>query len=62
MQKDEDGSLDIYFGPEAPAGKEANWVPTKPGGEFELLFRLYAPTQALFEKKPWVLPDVEKMN
>jgi hypothetical protein len=50
MQKNEDGSVDIYFGPEAPAGKEANWVPTKPGGEFELLFRLYAPTQALFEK------------
>jgi len=25
------------------------------------MFRLYAPTKALFEKK-WTLPDVEKMN
>jgi hypothetical protein len=38
-----------------------NWVPTKPGEEFELMFRLYAPTKALFEKV-WTLPDVEKVN
>jgi hypothetical protein len=62
VQKNEDGSVDIYFGPEAPPGKEANWVPTKPGGEFELLFRLYAPTEELFDKKPWALPDIEKVN
>ena len=30
VQKNPDGSVDIYFGPEAPAGKEANWVPTDP--------------------------------
>ena len=28
LQKNADGSVDIYFGPKAPAGKEANWVPT----------------------------------
>ena len=26
-----DGSVDIYFGPKAPAGKESNWVPTRAG-------------------------------
>jgi uncharacterized protein DUF1214 len=26
-----DGSYDLYFGPEAPEGKEPNWVETIPG-------------------------------
>jgi hypothetical protein len=26
-----DGTVDIYFGPKAPAGKEANWIATVPG-------------------------------
>ncbi|MGV1793692.1 DUF1254 domain-containing protein [Rhizobium sp. A37_96] len=59
VQKNADGSVDIYFGPEAPAGKEANWVPTDRERGFELLFRLYGPKKELFEKT-WVLPDVEK--
>jgi hypothetical protein len=62
VQKNPDGSTDIYFGPKAPDGKESNWVPTDPQRGFELLFRLYSPTQALFEKKVWTLPDVEKVN
>lgn len=61
VQKNEDGSVDVYFGPEPPLGKEPNWVPTKPGQGFEYIFRLYAPTEALFEKT-WKLPDVEKVN
>ena len=30
LQTNPDGSVDIYFGPKAPAGKEANWIPTDP--------------------------------
>ena len=30
LQKNADGSVDVYFGPKAPAGKESNWVPTEP--------------------------------
>ncbi len=30
LQKNADGSVDLFFGPSAPAGKESNWVPTKP--------------------------------
>ena len=26
-----DGSVDVYFGPKAPEGKESNWVQTIPG-------------------------------
>ena len=62
LAKNDDGSIDIYFGPEAPEGKGANWVPTEPPREFEAMFRLYAPTKALFEKKPWILPDIEKVQ
>jgi hypothetical protein len=36
--------------PKAPAGKESNWVPTKSGGEFEVLFRFYGPEKPLFDK------------
>jgi hypothetical protein len=60
MQKNADGSVDVYFGPQAPAGKESNWVPTDPQRGFELMFRLYAPTKAFFDKV-WVLPDVERI-
>src|SRR5689334_8578297 len=45
-----DGSTDIYFGPESPAGQENNWVPTNSDGRFEVLFRFYGPQQPLFDK------------
>jgi hypothetical protein len=59
VQKNADGSTDIYFGPAAPAGKESNWVPTDPKRQFELIFRFYGPKKELFEKA-WALPDVEE--
>jgi hypothetical protein len=43
LEKNPDGSVDIYFGPHAPTGKESNWVPTKTAGRFEVLFRFYGP-------------------
>jgi hypothetical protein len=61
LQRNPDGSVDIYFGPRAPAGKESNWVPTKLDGQFEVLFRFYGPEKAVFDKT-WSLPDIEKMN
>ena len=56
-----DGSVDIYFGPEAPEGKESNWVPTSTDGKFEVLFRFYGPEKPLFDKT-WVLPDIEQIK
>ncbi len=61
LQKNPDGSVDVYFGPKAPAGMESNWVPTSAEGKFEVLFRLYGPEKALFDKT-WRLPDIEKAN
>jgi hypothetical protein len=60
LQKNADGSVDVYFGPKAPAGKDANWAPTDASGKFELLFRLYGPEKPLFDHT-WKLPDVEKV-
>jgi len=57
MQKNADGSIEVYFGPKAPQGKETNWVPTDPARQFELMFRLYAPKKEFFDKA-WKLPDV----
>jgi hypothetical protein len=59
LQTNADGSVDACFGPKAPAGKEANWVPTRPDGGFEVLFRQYAPLPALFDET-WKLPDIER--
>jgi hypothetical protein len=50
LQKNADGSVDVYFGPKAPGAKESNWVPTKSGAGFEVLFRFYGPEKPLFEK------------
>jgi len=61
LQTNRDGSVDVYFSPKAPAGKEPNWVPTDPKGRFEALFRFYGPDKPLFDKT-WVLPDIEKLS
>jgi hypothetical protein len=60
MAKNADGSVDVYFGPRAPADKDSNWIPTDPQRGFELMFRLYGPKKEFFDKA-WVLPDVEKV-
>ena len=61
MEANPDGSVDVYFGPRAPKGKQANWVPTKAGKGFEVLFRLYGPEKVFFEKK-WKLPDIQRVK
>jgi hypothetical protein len=61
LQKNADGSVDVYFGHKVPEGKESNWVPTSADGKFEVLFRFYGPEKPLFEKT-WKLPDIEEMK
>jgi len=60
LQKNPDGSVNIYFGPKALAGKEPNWIPTDASGRFEVLMRFYGPDKALFEKT-WKLSDMQVM-
>jgi len=57
----EDGSVDLYFGPNAPAGKEANWVETVAGKGWFAVLRLYGPTEAWFDKS-WKPGDFERIS
>lgn len=60
--KNADGSVDLYFGPQAPVGKPAaNWIKTIPGKGWFTYFRLYGPTQAYFDRS-WVLADIERVD
>ncbi|WNC67117.1 DUF1254 domain-containing protein [Thalassotalea nanhaiensis] len=56
--KNKDGGMTIYFGPKAPKGKEANWLPTTPERRFFLLFRFYGPTKGLRDGS-FELNDIE---
>ena len=58
VQKNTDGSYDVYFGPKAPKGKESNWIQTVPGRGWHMLFRLYGPEKAWFDKT-WRPSEVE---
>jgi hypothetical protein len=53
-----DGSVDIYFGPGAPAGKEHNWIQTIPGKGWNTLLRLYGPLKPWFDKT-WRPGEIE---
>ena len=50
LVKNTDGSVDLYFGPTAPKGKETNWVQTNEGESFFVYLRLYGPEQAYFDQ------------
>lgn len=56
-----DGSVDVYFGPEAPKGKEGNWIQTVPGHSWNILLRLYGPEQPWFDKT-WRPGEIELMK
>lgn len=57
----DDGSVDLYFGPTVPEGKEKNWIPTVPGKGWFTYLRLYAPLEPYFERT-WALPDIELIH
>ena len=57
----EDGSVDLYYGPTMPEGKEANWTQTVPGKAWFVLFRTYGPLEPWFDKT-WQLNDFERIE
>src|SRR5215470_10627996 len=56
-----DGSTDIYLGPQAPEGKQGNWLATVPGKGYFAILRLYSPTEAAINKS-WKPGDIERVN
>jgi hypothetical protein len=58
LEKNADGSVDLYFGPSKPTGANRNWVKTIPGRGWFPYFRFYGPLEAYFDKS-WQLNDIE---
>ena len=48
FKQNADGSYDVYFGPKAPEGQEANWLETVPGKSWFTILRMYGPLE------PWI--------
>ncbi len=61
LSYNEDGSVDLYFGPSAPEGKEDNWRETVPGKGWFVLLRLYGPLEPWFDKT-WQPGEIELIN
>jgi hypothetical protein len=61
MVANDDGSVDVYFGPKAPAGQEANWIETVPGKGWFMAFRLYGPLKPWFDQS-WKLNNIEQVK
>ncbi|MCP6769392.1 DUF1214 domain-containing protein, partial [Klebsiella pneumoniae] len=61
LQKNADGSNDVYFGPKAPAGKESNWIQTVLGKSWFTSLRLYSPLESWFNKT-WKPGEIELLK
>lgn len=58
----EDGSVDLFFGPSKPQGvNEANFVLTKSDEGWFAYFRFYGPLDEYFDKT-WAPNDFEKVS
>lgn len=53
-------SVDIYFAPEAPVGKENRWLQTLPGKGWFVYFRIYGPEGPAFDGS-WKPGDFEQV-
>ncbi len=56
-----DTSVDVYFGPEPPPGKEANWVQTVPRKGWWTALRLYGPLESWFDQT-WRPGEIELVD
>jgi hypothetical protein len=54
-------SVDLFFGPKAPAGSEGRWIQTNPGKGWFAYFRIYGPQDAVFNG-PWKPGDFEEVK
>jgi hypothetical protein len=61
LEKNADGSIDLYFGPRSPEGKEGNWIHTVPGHRWFTVFRMDSPARAFFDKT-WVLSNLVRVS
>ncbi len=55
-----DGSSDVYIGPKKPDGK-VNWIQTDPSKGWNMLWRIYGPTQVWYDKA-WRPSEIEMVK
>lgn len=56
----DDGSIDLTFGPEPPTEHRENWIQTVPSKSCYAILRLYGPLTPWFDKT-WVPNDIEQV-
>ena len=61
LRYNKDGSIDIYFAPEAPPGYQDNWVQTVPGKSWFTILRMYSPLKAWIDQS-WRPSEVMRKN
>lgn len=61
VETNPDGTIDLYFGSKAPAGKERNWIETDPAKGWTGIFRLCGPLEPFFDQS-WRLPGIERVD
>ena len=58
LQFNGDGSIDLYVGPKAPAGKASNWIETNSENNSIFIFRFYGPKSGVRDGS-WVMEGFE---
>lgn len=53
------GTIDLYFGPQAPSGLDKRWIKTTPGKSYFAYFRVYGPEKKAFDGT-WKPGDFEE--
>jgi hypothetical protein len=61
LKKNDDGTVDVYFAPKAPAGQENNWILTRDGAPYFVMPRIYGPQKEAVDGT-WMLNDIEEIN
>jgi hypothetical protein len=61
IKKNKDGSVTIHFAPKAPKGVAGNWVQTRENKGFNVIFRVYGPTETWFDGS-WKPSDFKEVK
>jgi hypothetical protein len=61
IDKNADGSVDVYFGPSKPNGSNRNYIKTISGRGWFPYFRFYGPGEKYFDKT-WSLEDIVEIR
>jgi hypothetical protein len=61
LEKNSDGSIDLYFGPKSPEDKEKNWIQTIENKGWFVILRIYGPLEPWFDKS-WQPGEIEPVG